>query len=134
MNDVFVGDMADLTRVMAIYHLDGDKTNQVITFKLTGEFADTAWELIADGREYGKSAEFETDRNAPMCSRAISQFLQVLGGPFDSVKLLWTPTKLGKRLMALNPNSNSYYTIKSKRIQDMITEVRNDVNLRKPPY
>ena len=123
-NDVFDGDMADLLRVITIYHLNGDKKNQAISFSLTGDLAELAWALIADGRQNSDKATLKTNRNAPYCTRAVSEYFRELGGPFRDIQLTWYPMDLGKQLLALNPTDTKIYTIDNELVQKTISMVR----------
>ena len=128
-NDVFIGDAADLMRVISIYHLDGDIRSQVHTYRLKGERARKAWRLLAEGAELGDGAEFDTDRNPLFCVKGVTDYLTQLGGKFTDIPSHWYPEDLGKVLVQLGAKPGHIYTLDHPHVQRHIAKMRLQAGL-----
>jgi len=123
--DLFMGDAADLMRVISIYHLDGDVRSQVHTFHLTGKQAERAWGLLAEGLDPESTEEFDTDRNPLFCAKGVTDFLSELGGQFADFPSLWFPEELGEAMAEIGSKPSQIYTLDHPDIQQYIAKVRS---------
>lgn len=128
-HDVLLNEMADLTRVLSIYFLDGDSKIKVFTIKLNGEMGERAWNMIKNGARHGSRAKFKTDRLTLTCTKAVSGYLLELGDIFSGISKPWYPDALAKDLKRIGELEQTTYTMAHTEIQDYIKSVRKMKNL-----
>ena len=128
-NDVFFGELADLTRVIAIYHLDGDRQSQVYSFHLRGALGRRAWNLLERGGREGADAPFHTDRNPMFCVKGVTEYLNTLGGPFAGLPNPWYPSDLATALQAMGAQPSRVYTLEDRELQRYIARTRQRAGL-----
>lgn len=122
--DIFMGEMADLLRVISIYHLDGDDKVQTYRYELTGALADKAWNLLAAG-----SDAFNTDREPMFCVKGVTEYLETLGGQFAHIEHPWYPEELGDEMAKLGAKPSGVYTLQSPDVQQYIQQTRHNHGL-----
>lgn len=123
-HDVFSGRAARLMQVLAVEVLDYEGPVDVFTYRLEGEPARRAWQILHEGATKGAAAAFAT-RHAPMfCTRAVSSYLREIGGPFSGLSLYWRPTRLAEVLHKRTNVSRETYTLRTPTIQRYINTAR----------
>ncbi len=127
--DVFLDDAADLLRILTIYHLDGDEKSEVFTFRLEGDMAQRAWQLLREGAEKGRKAAFRTDRKPYFCTKSVTAYLRALGGRFSELPRPWFPSSLSKEMKNRGMTPSRVYTLNSPEIGAYIAQVRNQAGL-----
>jgi hypothetical protein len=131
--DVFSGDLADLMRVVSIYHLDGDYKSMIYTYRLDGERGERAWNMIKQGSIQGRKAAFKTNRKPFFCARSVTDYLQILEGPFTGIGRAWTPKGLAKLMARIGAEPSHVYTPQSPEILAYISNVRRRAGLAPLP-
>ena len=127
--DVFVGDDADLMRVVSIYHLDGDVKSQVYHFELHGDMGRRAWDLVHRGWAEGRRARFRTDRNPMFCVKAVTEYLAELGGEFKGMPRPWFPSELAEEMARLGAKPSHVYRLNDPAVTSYIAQTRREAGL-----
>jgi hypothetical protein len=126
-NDVFMGDSANLMRVISTYHLDGDDKTQIYQFQLNQQQSNKAWAMLGQNG----TSDFETDRNPMFCVKAVTEFLENIGGQFTGIKHPWYPEELGQDLIRLGAKPNQTFSIEHEAVQNYVQQTRQKAGLPK---
>ena len=128
-NDVVFDELADLTRVLSIYHLDGDDASHVYTFRLMGEEGRRAWDYLYQGAIGSSQAEFDTDRMPSFCVKSVAEYLNRLGGRFAQLPRPWFPGQLDEAMKRLGATPSAVYSLDHPEVLSYIRVTRSAAGL-----